>query len=61
MEKFSNLLMSIGGGIVAGGIFVKSFFYTVDAGQRAIIFDRLFGGLKEKIIGEGMHIYLPII
>jgi len=61
MEKISNVFLGAGSAIVFGSFFLKSFFYTVDAGERAIIFDRLFGGLKEKIIGEGMHFYFPII
>lgn len=59
MEKFANLALSAGLAIVGSGLFFKSFTYTVDAGERAIIFDRLFGGLKEKIYGEGMHFYFP--
>lgn len=45
MEKISNLLFSAGAAIVGTSLFFKSFFYTVDAGERAIIFDRMFGGL----------------
>ena len=60
MEKFANLLTTAGALIVGGGVFLNSFFYTVDAGERAIIFDKLIGGLKEKVIGEGMHFYLPV-
>lgn len=61
MERLSNLLITTGAAIVGSGILFKSFTYTVDAGERAIIFDRLFGGLKEEIIGEGLHFYIPII
>ena len=61
MEKIANLLTTAGGLIVGGGIFLNSFFYTVDAGERAIIFDKLIGGLREKVIGEGMHFYIPVI
>ena len=61
MEKAANLLSIAGGVLFAGSIFFKSFFYTVDAGHRAIIFDKGFGGVKETIIGEGMHLYLPFM
>ena len=61
MEKISNLLIALGGSLAFGGLFVKNFFYTVDAGERAIIFDRLNGGLKEKVIGEGMHPFIPFV
>lgn len=60
-EKVTNLLMSLGGLLAGGTIFMKSFFYTVDAGERAIMFDKAFGGLKENVIGEGMHFYLPFL
>ena len=60
MERMANLMTTFGGLIVGGGIFLNSFFYTVDAGERAIIFDKLIGGLREKVIGEGMHFYLPV-
>lgn len=61
MERFSNLLISAGAAIVGTGFLFKSFTYTVDAGEKAIIFDKIFGGIKEKIVGEGMHFYVPII
>lgn len=61
MEKFSNLLLSAGAAIVGSGLIFNSFTYTVDAGERAIIFDKIFGGIKEKVETEGIHLYLPII
>lgn len=61
MEKFGNLLQLGGLAILGGGFFLNTFFYTVDAGHRAIIFDKAFGGVKEKIVGEGMHFYIPFI
>ena len=60
MEKFANLLFSSGSIIVASTVLFKSFTYTVDGGQRALIFDR-FRGLKETISGEGMHFFIPFI
>jgi len=59
MEKAANFFTIIGGTVVAGSLFLKTFFYTVDAGHRAIIFDKLSGGVKEEVIGEGMHFYVP--
>lgn len=32
--------------------------YSVDGGERAIIFDRL-SGIKKEIVGEGMHFVIP--
>ena len=28
-------------------------------GERAILFDKAFGGVSDKIYGEGMHLYFP--
>jgi len=61
MEKLANLSMYFGVGLVGGSFFLKTFFYTVEPGHRAIIFDKMFGGVKETIVGEGMHFYLPFI
>lgn len=60
MEKAANALLSVGGFIVGTSIFFKSCTYTVDGGQRALIFDR-FRGLREKVYGEGMHLFMPMI
>lgn len=60
MEKFANSLFAAGSLIVGSTVFFKSFTYTVDGGQRALIFDRL-RGLKETLYGEGMHFYVPFI
>ena len=33
-------------------------FVSVDAGHRAVIFDR-FSGVKQTVIGEGTHFFIP--
>ena len=44
---------------------MKNFFFTVDAGlelikgERYILFDKAFGGVSDKIYGEGMHFFIP--
>lgn len=58
-EKISNSLIMLGSALVGGTVFFKGFFYTVDPGERYLIFDRLKGGLRSKIYGEGMHFYWP--
>lgn len=35
--------------------------YTVDAGEAAILFDRLSGGVQEEVYGEGMHFRIPVL
>ncbi|XP_049380320.1 prohibitin-3, mitochondrial-like [Solanum stenotomum] len=41
-----------------GGALVNSSLYTVDGGQRAVLFDR-FSGVLEKTVGEGTHFLIP--
>ncbi|KAL4483004.1 hypothetical protein ABPG74_019030 [Tetrahymena malaccensis] len=57
--SFATKLITLGGAISGLGFFVGRFFFTVDAGERAIMFDRANGGIREKIYGEGMHFYIP--
>jgi prohibitin 1 len=59
MEKLANTALYLGGTLAVGSIFLNSFFYTVEPGHRAIIFDKAFGGVQEKVVGEGMHFYIP--
>ncbi|XP_032768436.1 prohibitin-like [Rattus rattus] len=42
---------------VAGGV-VNSTLYNVDAGHRAVIFDR-FQGVQDAVVGEGTHFLIP--
>ncbi|EDL15653.1 prohibitin-like [Mus musculus] len=42
---------------VAGGV-VSSALYNVDAGHRAVIFDR-FHGVQDIVVGEGTHFLIP--
>ncbi|OWK49453.1 Prohibitin [Lonchura striata] len=42
---------------VAGGV-VNSALYNVDAGHRAVIFDR-FRGVQDAVVGEGTHFLIP--
>ncbi|CAD8188349.1 unnamed protein product [Paramecium pentaurelia] len=60
MERAANLILTAGSLLVGGGMLFKSFFYTVDGGQRGLIFDR-FQGVKESVYGEGMHFFIPVI
>jgi prohibitin 1 len=60
MEKKLNLMIGAGSAIVGTFGFVNTFFYTVEAGERAVVFDKL-KGLKENVIGEGIHFYIPFL
>ena len=44
---------------VAGSLLASS-LYTVDGGERAVIFDRL-AGVKKDVKGEGTHLLIPFI
>jgi len=45
-------------GLGLAGSIAQSALYTVDGGERAVIFDRLQGVLQETT-GEGMHLMVP--
>ncbi|XP_063150323.1 prohibitin 1-like [Candoia aspera] len=57
----AKLFESIGklslGLVLAGGV-VNSTLYNVEAGHRAVIFDR-FQGVQDKVVGEGTHFFIP--
>ncbi|KAM5581893.1 prohibitin-3, mitochondrial [Rosa sericea] len=45
-------------GLGAGATIVNSALYTVDGGQRAVLFDR-FRGVIDDTVGEGTHFLVP--
>ncbi|CAN6572368.1 unnamed protein product [Malus baccata var. baccata] len=45
-------------GLGAGATILNSSLYTVDGGQRAVLFDR-FRGVIDDTIGEGTHFLIP--
>ncbi|KAJ8019423.1 Prohibitin [Holothuria leucospilota] len=59
----SNLFSQLGklgiGLAVVGGV-ANSALYNVDAGHRAVIFDR-FAGVKDYVVSEGTHFIIPVI
>ena len=40
LEKISNMLVTAGMAMAGSTFLVKNFFYTVDAGESAILFDK---------------------
>lgn len=60
MEKFFSRTGKVGGFFLGAGLIFSKFVFTVDGGERAIVFDK-FRGLQEKVYGEGMHFMIPII
>ncbi|XP_064079268.1 prohibitin 1-like [Macrobrachium nipponense] len=51
-------LGQVGFGVAVVGGVVQSALYDVDAGHRAVIFDR-FTGVKNVVVGEGTHFFIP--
>nr|XP_039252906.1 prohibitin-like [Styela clava] len=60
MEVLFSRLAKFGVGLAVAGSVVNSALYNVDAGCRAVIFDR-FSGVKETVTGEGTHFLIPVI
>uniref|UniRef100_A0A915NZ92 Prohibitin n=1 Tax=Meloidogyne floridensis TaxID=298350 RepID=A0A915NZ92_9BILA len=57
-QRLLGALGQIGIGLAIAGGVAQSALYNVDAGQRAVIFDR-FAGVKPDVIGEGTHFIIP--
>lgn len=51
-------LGQVGFGVAVAGSVVNSALYNVDAGHRAVIFDRFYG-VKQIVVGEGTHFFIP--
>ena len=60
MEALLNKMQKLGLVMMTGGFVASRFFFVVDGGERALMYDKL-RGIQTKIYGEGMHFYLPII
>jgi len=61
MKKQYTTILIIGGAILLLLIiFGSAMFYTLQPGERAVIFRRFAGGLdKEKMFGQGFHVIAP--
>jgi len=61
MSVIEAALKKVGGGLVAAsgvGLLVSNCIYTVDAGQRGLIFSR-FGGVQDEVRKPGIHFLVP--
>lgn len=58
--QFFSRVGQLGLGVALVGGVVNSALYNVDGGHRAVIFDR-FAGVKNQVVGEGTHFYVPWI
>ena len=59
-NRLFNWTTRLGVGLMGAGVALTQFFFTVDGGERGILFDR-FRGVKPKVYGEGMHLRIPFI
>lgn len=60
MEAFFNRLQKVGVAMMVGGLVLTRFVFVVDGGERALIYDKV-RGVRDKIYGEGMHFFIPIV
>ncbi|VDN91194.1 unnamed protein product [Brugia pahangi] len=65
MANFEKLLLDVGpkglaliAGTVATGLGIKESLFSVDAGHRAIMFNRI-GGISDAVYKEGLHFRVP--
>ncbi|XP_041122526.1 prohibitin isoform X2 [Polyodon spathula] len=58
MAKLFESIGKLGLGLALVGGVVNSALYNVDAGHRAVIFDR-FRGVQDIVVGEGTHFLIP--
>lgn len=61
MEGIIRLSTRLGMASVGFGLVAETCLYDVDGGRRAVIFDKLNGGIQEKVVGEGTHFRVPLI
>jgi prohibitin 1 len=59
-QKLLDWTTRIGLGLIGGGVVLTQCFFTVDGGERGILFDR-FRGVIPKVYGEGMHFRIPFV
>ena len=55
-----HVITRVGFSLMAAGVAISQFIFTVDAGERAILFDRVHG-VKPIIYEEGMHFRIPLV
>lgn len=60
MEALLNRLGYAGALFLGTGVFLTRFVFVVDGGERAVIFNRIWG-VQPTVYGEGMHFRIPII
>jgi prohibitin 1 len=60
-NKFLNKLGTIGTGLILASTGLKFFFFVVDGGEKALMFDAITGkGVGTKVLSEGIHFKIPV-
>lgn len=60
LESILNKTLYLGSGLIFLGFGMSFFTFTVDGGERALMFDTIFGkGISDKVLGEGIHFKFP--
>ena len=59
-EKMFDAMGLVGMSLIGLGAIGTRFIFVVDGGERAVVFNRLYG-VQEKIHGEGMHFKIPFL
>ena len=62
MSQLQQLRM-LGGGLgttLLGGYLLKKCMYSVDTGEKAIKFNKIYG-VREQVYKEGFHLLMPFI
>jgi regulator of protease activity HflC (stomatin/prohibitin superfamily) len=61
LKKLSTGLISFGSAMT-GALVLSKAIYTVEPGERAIIFNKIGGqGVSKEVKGEGFHLYIPFV
>jgi len=61
IDRIFNKMIGLGGVFLSAGLVATQFTFVVDGGERAIMFDALFNGVRDKVLGEGVHLRVPKI
>jgi prohibitin 1 len=61
MERFFDKLGFLGLSMMGVGVIGTRFIFVVDGGERAVIFNKLKGGVGNHVYGEGMHFKIPMV
>ena len=60
INRVMDKMMKVGGVFVALGGIMGFCTYVVDGGEKALVFDKIWG-LKTKIMSEGIHFKIPLL